>query len=121
MPELILNFKFDCIYISHIHPDHCSDDTLQKISKEIPIYIHSYHLQDEKKITSNYSINHIVKRLKFFRRFQDLRRKLKKINTTRYRLSISRPAYDSFQTVKLKIQDKYGVLNEYESEFEYLN
>ena len=40
---------------------------------------------------------------------------------TRYRLSISRPAYDSFQTVKLKIQDKYGVLNEYESEFEYLN
>ena len=40
---------------------------------------------------------------------------------TRYRLSISRPAYGGFQTVKLKIKDKYGVLNEYESEFEYLN
>ena len=40
---------------------------------------------------------------------------------TRYRLSISRPAYGGFQTVKLKIKDKYGVLNEYESEFEFLN
>jgi len=35
--------SYNSIYISHIHPDHCSDDTLKKISKEIPIYIHSYH------------------------------------------------------------------------------
>ena len=35
--------SYNAIYISHIHPDHCSDDTLKKISKEIPIYIHSYH------------------------------------------------------------------------------
>ena len=35
--------SYNAIYISHIHPDHCSDDTLRKISKEIPIYIHSYH------------------------------------------------------------------------------
>ncbi|MDA7476486.1 MBL fold metallo-hydrolase [Candidatus Pelagibacter ubique] len=35
--------SYDCIYISHIHPDHCSEDTLKKISKKIPVYIHSYH------------------------------------------------------------------------------
>ena len=29
--------SYNAIYISHIHPDHCSDDTLKKISKEIPI------------------------------------------------------------------------------------
>ena len=31
--------SYNAIYISHIHPDHCSDNTLKKISKEIPIYI----------------------------------------------------------------------------------
>ena len=40
---------------------------------------------------------------------------------TRYRLSIARPAYGGLQSVKLKIKDKYGVLNEYENEFEYLD
>ena len=35
--------SYNAIYISHIHPDHCSDNTLKKISKKIPIYIHSYH------------------------------------------------------------------------------
>ena len=35
--------SYNAIYISHIHPDHCSDDTLKRINKEIPIYIHSYH------------------------------------------------------------------------------
>tara|TARA_B100000989_G_scaffold48823_1_gene31933 strand:+ start:404 stop:1762 length:1359 start_codon:yes stop_codon:yes gene_type:complete len=35
--------SYNAIYISHIHPDHCSDATLKKINKEIPIYIHSYH------------------------------------------------------------------------------
>ena len=35
--------SYDAIYISHIHPDHCSDETLEKINKNIPIYIHSYH------------------------------------------------------------------------------
>ena len=29
--------NFDAIYISHIHPDHSSDLTLKKISKNIPI------------------------------------------------------------------------------------
>ena len=28
--------SFDAIYISHIHPDHCSDATMKKISKTIP-------------------------------------------------------------------------------------
>ena len=35
--------SYDAIYISHIHPDHCSQETLKKINKDIPIYIHEYH------------------------------------------------------------------------------
>jgi len=35
--------SYNAIYISHIHPDHCSDDTLSLIRKDIPIYIHEYH------------------------------------------------------------------------------
>ncbi len=35
--------SYNAIYISHIHPDHCSDKTLKLINKNIPIYIHSYH------------------------------------------------------------------------------
>ena len=35
--------SYNAIYISHIHPDHSSENTLKKISKEIPVYIHSYH------------------------------------------------------------------------------
>jgi UDP-MurNAc hydroxylase len=34
---------YDAIYISHIHPDHCSDKTLKRINKDIPVYIHKYH------------------------------------------------------------------------------
>ncbi len=35
--------SYNAIYVSHIHPDHCSEDTLKKLNKNIPIYIHSYH------------------------------------------------------------------------------
>lgn len=35
--------SYNAIYISHIHPDHCSDKTLKLINKSIPIYIHSFH------------------------------------------------------------------------------
>lgn len=35
--------SYNAIYVSHIHPDHCSDKTLKLINKNIPIYIHSYH------------------------------------------------------------------------------
>lgn len=35
--------SYDAIYISHIHPDHCSEETLKNISKDIPVYIHTYH------------------------------------------------------------------------------
>jgi UDP-MurNAc hydroxylase len=45
--DLNLNLEeinsYNAIYISHIHPDHCSEDTLKFINKNIPIYIHSYH------------------------------------------------------------------------------
>ena len=32
----------DFIYISHIHQDHMSRETLDKINKEIPVLIHNY-------------------------------------------------------------------------------
>lgn len=35
--------SYDVIYISHIHPDHCSDNTLRMLDKKIPVYIHNYH------------------------------------------------------------------------------
>ncbi len=35
--------SYDIIYISHIHPDHCSDETMKHIDKSIPVYIHKYH------------------------------------------------------------------------------
>ena len=35
--------SYNAIYISHIHPDHCSEDTLKKINKNIPVYIHNFH------------------------------------------------------------------------------
>ena len=35
--------SYNAIYISHIHPDHCSDNTLSLIRKDIPVFIHEYH------------------------------------------------------------------------------
>ena len=35
--------SYDAIYISHIHPDHCSEETLKKLNKDIPVFIHSFH------------------------------------------------------------------------------
>ena len=35
--------SYDAIYISHIHPDHCSEKTLKQLDKSIPVYIHKYH------------------------------------------------------------------------------
>ena len=35
--------SYNAIYVSHIHPDHCSDETLKHINKDIPVYIHLYH------------------------------------------------------------------------------
>ena len=32
----------DFIYISHIHPDHSSANTLSKLSKKIPVLIHNF-------------------------------------------------------------------------------
>jgi len=32
----------DYIYVSHIHPDHCSPKTLSKLNKKIPILIHDF-------------------------------------------------------------------------------
>ena len=35
----------DYIYISHIHPDHCSVKTLEKLNRKIPILIHNFHFK----------------------------------------------------------------------------
>jgi UDP-MurNAc hydroxylase len=35
--------SYNAIYISHIHPDHCSEETLKLIKKTMPVYIHNYH------------------------------------------------------------------------------
>jgi len=35
----------DFIYISHIHPDHCSIKTLKELDKNIPILIHNFHFK----------------------------------------------------------------------------
>ena len=32
----------DYIYISHVHPDHCSPKTLSKLNKNIPVLIHNF-------------------------------------------------------------------------------
>jgi UDP-MurNAc hydroxylase len=40
----------DYIYISHIHPDHMSRETLQKINPDIPVLIHNY---DAKFVKNN--------------------------------------------------------------------
>ena len=34
----------DYIYISHIHPDHLSEETLKRIKKDIPVLIHKLSL-----------------------------------------------------------------------------
>jgi UDP-MurNAc hydroxylase len=34
--------KVDYIYVSHIHPDHFSKSTFQRLDKQIPVLIHSY-------------------------------------------------------------------------------
>ena len=60
--------SYDAIYISHIHPDHCSEKTLEKINKNIPIYIHSYHAKFLKFKLSNYGFKviEIENNKKFF-------------------------------------------------------
>ena len=39
-PEIFDDLDF--IYISHIHPDHCSSTTLKKLKKNIPVLIHNF-------------------------------------------------------------------------------
>ena len=45
--DLVKNLKeinsYNYIYISHIHPDHCSNSTLKLIDKNIPILIGKYN------------------------------------------------------------------------------
>ena len=46
-PPIDIDFKefddVDYIYISHIHPDHMSKETLDKINPDIPVLIHNYN------------------------------------------------------------------------------
>ena len=45
--------SYNIIYISHIHPDHCSVNTLKMIRKDIPFYIHSFHKKFLKRKLEN--------------------------------------------------------------------
>ena len=53
-PKLDMDYSqfddVDYIYISHIHPDHFSRKTIEKLNKDIPILIHNY---DEKFLKMN--------------------------------------------------------------------
>ena len=53
-PPIDIDWKMfddvDYIYISHIHPDHMSKETLENINKDIPILIHTY---EEKFVKGN--------------------------------------------------------------------
>jgi UDP-MurNAc hydroxylase len=40
IPEKFSDIDF--IYISHIHPDHCSSKTLSRLNKNIPVLIHNF-------------------------------------------------------------------------------
>ena len=40
--ESVMFEDVDFIYISHIHPDHCGKQTLQKLDKKIPVLIHNF-------------------------------------------------------------------------------
>lgn len=48
------NFKtIDFIYISHIHPDHCSIKTLSKLDRNIPVLIHNFPIKFLKNTIEN--------------------------------------------------------------------
>jgi len=62
-PPCTVNLKelenIDGIYISHIHPDHFSEKTLEKMNKHIPIFIHKFHSDYLKKAIERLGFNTI--------------------------------------------------------------
>jgi UDP-MurNAc hydroxylase len=48
------------IYISHIHPDHCSENTLSRLDKNIPVFIHKFHSPFLKSKIQKIGFNNIV-------------------------------------------------------------
>ena len=49
--------NIDGIYVSHIHPDHFSVKTLEKMNKRIPIFIHKFHADFLKKAIERLGFN----------------------------------------------------------------
>jgi UDP-MurNAc hydroxylase len=45
------------IYVSHIHPDHCSEKTFKLIKKTIPVFIHKFHSPFLKKKIEGWGFN----------------------------------------------------------------
>lgn len=41
----IESLEYDFIYVSHIHPDHLSQDTFEALPKKVPVLIHRYESQ----------------------------------------------------------------------------
>ena len=54
-PDELANI--DGIYISHIHPDHFSTKTLEKMNKRIPIFIHKFHADYLKRSIESLGFN----------------------------------------------------------------
>ena len=48
------------IYISHIHPDHCSTKSLERFPKDIPIYIHKYGFFDLRDLLIQLGFTNII-------------------------------------------------------------
>jgi len=45
----ISNLDYDYIYVSHVHPDHASEDTFSKLPKKVPVLIHEFSSKFLKK------------------------------------------------------------------------
>ena len=58
--------SYNAIYISHIHPDHSSENTLKKISKEIDIDLNIIDTPLSKKL-KNFKLIGVVEKGKFIK------------------------------------------------------
>lgn len=50
--DTIISDEIHGIYISHIHPDHCSFESLERFKKDTPVYIHKYGFDELRKSLS---------------------------------------------------------------------
>lgn len=56
----ILSENIHGIYISHIHPDHCSIKSLSRFPADIPIYIHRYGFDELKRLLHDNGFTNVI-------------------------------------------------------------